>query len=106
MATVTVSRSGINSSVVEALLTGPGHQDALRRGVRVMTKARDNLTGPPRRIDTGRLRASIGIRESVPGKPGAVSVGTNVDYAPFVHDGTRFMEANPFLLNALESVAG
>lgn len=106
MATVTVRRSGINNAVVESILTGPAHQDALRRGIRVLTKARDNLAGPPRRIDTGRLRASIGLRESVPGKPGAVSVGTPVDYAPFVHDGTRFMEANPFLLNALDAAGG
>lgn len=55
-------------------------------------------------VDTGRLRSSIshGIRRD-PGGLLAV-VGTNVDYAPYVEFGTRYMAAQPFLRPALRSV--
>ncbi len=29
-------------------------------------------------------------------------VGTNVEYAPYVHYGTRRMKANPFIKNAFD----
>lgn len=32
----------------------------------------------------------------------SVYIGTNVEYAPYVHDGTMKMDANPFLKNAME----
>lgn len=39
-------------------------------------------------VDTGRLRASIHYTISHSGNPSA-TVYTNVNYAPYVHDGTR-----------------
>lgn len=39
-------------------------------------------------VNTGRLRASIHYTVSHSGNPSAV-VETNVNYAPYVHDGTR-----------------
>lgn len=65
-------------------------KDLLRRGLLVETQAKRNLGGQdgPKRVDTGRLRASINtqmIRRN--GQP-VVVVGTNVFYARFVHDGT------------------
>ena len=30
-------------------------------------------------------------------------VGTNVEYAPFVHEGTRRMAARPFLVQGMEA---
>jgi phage gpG-like protein len=65
-------------------------RDMLRRGLLVETQAKRNLggIGGPKRIDTGRLRASINTQLVVrDGRPIAV-VGTNVNYARFVHDGT------------------
>lgn len=70
-------------------------------------------------VDTGRLRASIlggkfkggEFTMAQSGFVGAGStftatVGTNVDYAVFVHEGTRFMRARPFMSNAVEFEQG
>lgn len=71
--------------------TGGVAKDMLRRGVRVQAQSRRNLdgaNGKPRRIDTGLLRSSVGVRPIiVRGLPGAW-VGTIVRYAPWVHGGT------------------
>ncbi len=52
-------------------------------------------------VDTGRLRASIvygsGILEA--------TVGTNVEYGPFIEHGTRKMRAQPFLFPAFEAAS-
>ena len=51
-------------------------------------------------VDTGRLRNSI--KADIDDLE--VNVGTDVFYAPFVHDGTYKMEARPFLESAAETV--
>lgn len=56
-------------------------------------------------VDSGRLRSSIRFyitRDEI-GILGVV--GTDVEYAVFVHDGTRFMPARPFLRDALPAAA-
>jgi len=49
-------------------------------------------------VDTGRLRSStyekIGNLRAV--------IGTKTSYDIYVHDGTRFMKARPFLANSVE----
>lgn len=81
----------MNRSYVKAALThSPGVRRAmLLRGVAVQTAAKQRLNEAPRRIDTGRLRNSIQLQE-VP-KRGVISVrvGTNVDYALVIHNGSR-----------------
>jgi len=84
----------LNTGVVAALLaspTGGVAKDLLKRGLRVESKAKLNLgggAGIPRRVDTGRLRASIRtIVLIIDGKP-AVRIGTGLRYARWVHDGT------------------
>ena len=52
----------------------------------------------PKRIDTGNLRNSI-VHE-VAENEDAVYIGTNVDYAPYVHYGTTRMLPNAFLRDA------
>ena len=49
-------------------------------------------------VDTGRLRASVNTK-----KCGSLcrSIGTSVEYAPYVEFGTRRMQAQPFLRPAL-----
>lgn len=48
-------------------------------------------------VDTGRLRSSTYSRfGNLQGE-----VGTNTNYDVFVHNGTRFMKARPYLLNAV-----
>lgn len=81
-------------------------RDMLRRGLRVESAAKRRISHSPRRIDTGRLRASINTRPIVHGGLPGVRVGTNVDYAIYVHEGTRHMQANPFLRDALPAARG
>lgn len=50
-------------------------------------------------VRTGRLRASTYTRfDNLRGE-----VGTNAEYDIFVHEGTRFMKARPYLRSAVES---
>lgn len=67
-------------------------------GLHLEGQAQRELENAPRRIDTGTLRNSI---SHAPGKD-YVDVGTNVEYGIYVHDGTRKMDANRFLRNALD----
>jgi hypothetical protein len=92
VATVSVSHRQ-DLGAIRVLLTSPQRgvvQDLLRRGLLVETAAKRNLggVGGPKRVDTGRLRASITTqlvtRDSLP----VVLVGTNVRYARYVHEGT------------------
>ncbi len=48
---------------------------------------------------TGRLRGSTYSKF----KPLRGEVGTNTDYDKFVHEGTKFMKAQPYLRMAVES---
>ena len=52
-------------------------------------------------VRTGLLRRSITSRVEEAGARGVV--GTNVSYARYVHDGTRYQQAQPFLTDALEA---
>jgi hypothetical protein len=92
MATVSFSHR-LDLSAVRTLLTSPQGgviRDLLRRGLLVETQAKRNLggIGGPKRIDTGRLRASIATQVVRRNGDPAVLVGTNVNYALAVHDGT------------------
>lgn len=58
----------------------------------------NELENPPRRVDTGRLKNSI--KGEVENND-TVVVGTNVEYALYVHEGTRRMAANRFLRNGI-----
>lgn len=49
-------------------------------------------------VDTGRLRASH--REVF--RPMYGEVGTHVNYDIFVHEGTRYMQARPFMQEAVD----
>lgn len=92
MATVTYSHR-LDLAAVQRLLTssnGGVVRDLLRRGLLVETQAKRNLggIGGPKRVDTGRLRASIATQVVHRNGAPAVIVGTNVNYAILVHEGT------------------
>lgn len=72
----------------------------VRRGLlRLESKAKQNLTsGPYRALKTGRLRNSQTHAVDADGLGGVV--GTNVEYAPHVHHGTRKMHGRPWLIAA------
>lgn len=61
--------------------------------------AKTELESNPRRIDTGRLRNSITHMQE---DEETEIIGTNVEYAPYVHYGTQRMEANEFIKNAID----
>ena len=69
-------------------------------GIHIQGEAADELEKTPRRVDTGNLQRSI-THEVVDAEK-AVYVGTNVEYAIYVHEGTSKMAPNRFLKNAVE----
>lgn len=129
MASANITMRGLNKSQLADMLQGPNGpvaKDMLRRGYKVESAAKRNVT---KNTDTGRLRSSIStILISRNQKP-VVRVGTDVEYALFIHNGTkahgprrakmlrwegkggqiiwakrvRGIKANPFLLNALDA---
>jgi len=99
------------------VLAGPDGdvaRDLLRRGVRVETAAKlnatgreygDGLRGP--RVQTGRLRTSIGHELGRDTVGLYVDVGTNVVYGRYLELGeTRNGRKFPFLLPALSAAQG
>lgn len=84
---------------IHQLLSAPGGGVAaamLRLGIAVQTGARRRCP-----VDTGRLRASIGVELTATSTGPAVTVGSIVSYALYVHNGTRYMPGRPFLTDAL-----
>ena len=69
-------------------------------GLFIEGEAKKELENSPRRIDTGNLRNSIS--SMVDSSEPAAYIGTNVEYAIYVHDGTMKMAPNRFLVNAME----
>ena len=53
-------------------------------------------------VDTGRLRSSIGTSFKSTSDNFVARIGTDVNYATFVHFGTRRMRARPFLTEGLK----
>lgn len=83
----------LNPTAIQALLRGPQGavaRDLYRRGLRVESAAKQNISGRggPKRVDTGRLRSTIHTQLIVRNGQPAVIVGTNVRYGRYVHDGT------------------
>lgn len=70
---------------------------ALRRGA-FATEAGGKARSP---VDTGALRSSIQTDGATPGSL-SMRVVTGVDYAAYVHEGTRRMPPRPFLRETTE----
>ena len=51
-------------------------------------------------VDTGNLRNSL--TNKVHNESDYVEIGSNVEYAKYVHNGTRRMRARPFITDAAE----
>ena len=54
-------------------------------------------------VDTGRLRSSISSTAQQQGDDFIAAVYTGVDYAVFVHEGTRYQRKQPFMRNGVEA---
>lgn len=53
-------------------------------------------------VDTGRLRASIATSLGVRDRGITSIVQTNVNYAVFVHEGTKFMRGRPYMKQGVD----
>ena len=84
----------ISSTATEAAIMAGIQKGALR----VETDAKRNLTINDS-VDTGTLRTSI-ISKPYPSTLSA-TVGSNVEYAPYVELGTQYQGAKPYLSPAL-----
>lgn len=74
--------------------------DALNTAIKqsIFTVQREAQINTP--VRTGRLRASYTSTFT----PLEGDVGPTANYAIYVHDGTRYMRARPFLTNAVKTV--
>lgn len=103
MATVRVTNR-INTSYIRTRVARPGGplEDRLSlMALAVQSAAKERIRQAPERIDTGNLLNSIQIsiyyRNGMP----IARIGTDVEYSVYVHEGTIYMEANPFLRDGL-----
>lgn len=80
---------------------GPLVRNLELRGLAVQAAAKQRLRQAPQRIDTGNLLNSIQIRVYYRGGFPVVRIGTDVEYAIYVHEGTVYMRPNPFLRDGL-----
>lgn len=85
---------------------GPLSRDLIIRALRVQAAAKQRLRQSPQRIDTGNLINSIQIRIYQRDGMPVARIGTDVEYSIYVHEGTIYMEANPFLRDALKAAEG
>ena len=105
-------------------------EDALyAMGIKAVEGSVDAISGKygiPKAVDTGRLRASIsfitptdsgdsgeanphskaGDKLTGTAKKNSVVVGSNVEYADYVHNGTSRMAGRPFLRVGIEQTKG
>jgi hypothetical protein len=100
-----VTRIVFNDAAIQALLRdplGPVGRDLTRRAINVESAAKLNASGRPGpNVDTGRLRSSIS-HELVQGPEGLVArIGSTVEYARFVEEGTGPHEIRPRTKQAL-----
>lgn len=103
MARVRTSQS-LNVGYAQTTIARPGGplvRNLELRGLAVQAAARQRLRQSPHRIDTGNLLNSIQVRTYFRGGLPIVRIGTDVEYAIYVHEGTVYMEANPFLRDGL-----
>lgn len=109
----------LNRRNLERVLNGPNGfvaRDLARRAGRVEAEAKKNITrrpgvpsgrrNSPGRVDTGTLRSSITWQMRTTRGALSARVGTNIEYAPYVEYGTRYMEGIHFLRDALDAAGG
>lgn len=103
MATVRV-RQQLNVGYIRTRVARPGGPlvDYLTvRALVVQAAAKQRIRQAPERIDTGNLINSIQIRIYFRNGMPVARIGTDVEYSIYVHEGTIYMEANPFLRDGL-----
>ena len=79
-------------------IVGPFLRDASMKSA-FAVEGQAKLLAP---VDTGRLRATIGTSLGIANRGITAIVSTNVFYAIYVHEGTRFMKGRPFMYQAAQ----
>lgn len=98
----------LSETAIRDILTDPDGmvgRDLQRRAINVESQAKLNASGRPGpNVDTGRLRSSI-TWELVHRENGELvaRIGTNVEYAAFVEQGTDRAPPYPYLVPALQA---
>ena len=87
-----------NSEVVKSAMESVAEKVLTAWSIQGAFNCADELEMTPRRVDTGRLKSSV--HGKVQGKSAVIS--TNVEYAIYVHEGTRYMIPNRFMRNGIE----
>lgn len=85
----------LNPAAIRNLMEGadgPVVRDLTRRGQRVLNMARTLCP-----VDEGRLRASLTMEVVSTGGSFYIRVGSNLDYAIFVHEGTGIYVGRPMI---------
>jgi hypothetical protein len=80
---------------------GPLERHLELRALAVQAASKQRIRESPQRIDTGNLINSIQIKIYYRNGFPIARIGTDVEYSIYVHEGTVFMEANPFLRDGL-----
>jgi len=95
----------IDQAALSRMLSDPSHATGrymFALGNRIRNRAIQNAP-----VDTGRLRSSITlVVEGDPPDSVRITVGSDVEYARYVHDGTRYMTGRPFLVDAMIAEVG
>src|SRR3954465_15159118 len=94
----------LNDAAIAELLTGqsgPVYAEVHRRTLKVHAAAAQNCP-----VDTGRLRSSIRWAMIKDNRGLVGIVGSDVESAGYVEDGTKFMDGRHFLGDALEEAGG
>lgn len=93
------ARLVINPADLERIInspSGPVAAEFARLGARMEASAKRLLSGELINVDTGRLRASttwaLGDRGGL-----VLTLGSGAHYSVFLHEGTRYIEARPYL---------
>jgi HK97 gp10 family phage protein len=89
------------------LKTNLQHVDVKDKNARAVARAamlverggKKAITGPERAIKTGALRASIVVNSLT---PTSAHIGPTMSYGIYVHEGTRFMKARPFMTTGMK----
>jgi hypothetical protein len=102
MATVRVTQD-VNEGYIRRLSRpgGPLERHLELRALAVQAASKQRIREVPQRIDTGNLINSIQIRIYYRSGIPIARIGTDVEYSIYVHEGTVYMEANPFLRDGL-----
>lgn len=94
----------LNPAAVHEMLNsrrGPVGKDLTKKAIKVTSGAKRRCP-----VKTGRLRSSIRWDLMEDGKGLFARVGTEVEYAAAVHNGTRGRKGQPFLEDSLQDIAG